>query len=277
MSDADLIKKWQRELRWHRRADSLPTPIRRAVASLYRQRPTARLDRRGHQERARLAEQILVRCAGTVQRGPFAGMVFPFATWDAPAKCIGSYECELHDEVERIFEREYWAVINVGCAEGYYAIGLARAMPGALMYAYDTDPEAIAKCKQLAEANTVPPDRLKFGGEVTHQVLDELCRPNSLVIVDIEGGEAALLDPASAPHLAQVDLLIELHHNVVPNIEQVLRQRFARTHSIRSVDSEPRIDASRYPELDGLTPHEQALAMFERPIVMRWLILESTR
>lgn len=214
------------------------------------------------------------RCRGVVQRGPFERLVFPFATWDAPAKCIGSYERELHPEVERIIAADYNAIINVGCAEGFYAVGLARALPAARIHAYDTSLEAVTKCRQMAAANNVPTDQMEYGGEVTHAVLDRLCRPGSLLIADIEGGEADLLDPARAPGLKQSDLLVELHHHVVPDIEQMIHDRFEGTHAIRHVDSEPRDDASPYPELAGMSSEDQWYAMFERPITMRWLLLQ---
>jgi hypothetical protein len=215
------------------------------------------------------------QCGGVVRRGPFAGMRFPFASTDAAAKCIGSYERELHPEVARIIAGGYWAVLNVGCAEGYYAVGFARSMPNAMVYAYDTSAGAVQLCQELASANELASGRITYGGEVTHAVLDTLCKPGTLVLADIEGGEAALLDPEAAPHLTEADMLVELHHNVVPDVEQLLRDRFSGTHVIRQVDSEPRLDPSSYPELAGLSADDQLLAMFERPITMRWLLLAA--
>lgn len=46
-------------------------------------------------------------------------------------------------------------VINVGCAEGYYAIGMARAMPDSHIYAYDIDEEAQCLCRKMAKLNSV--------------------------------------------------------------------------------------------------------------------------
>ncbi len=276
MTDADLIAKWQRLASRRQWAHNhLPRRARTLLSALYQQTPTARADRRGAASRARIAKDVHDRCRGIVQRGPFAGMIFPFATWDAPAKCIGSYERELHPAVERIIAHGYRTIVNVGCAEGFYAVGLARAIPTAVIHAYDTAPEAVARCQRLAEANSVPVERMTYGGEVTHAVLDALCEPGALVIVDIEGGEAELMDPLRVPRLANVDVLLELHHHVVSDIEQVIRDRFTPTHSIRHVDSEPRTDSSPYAELVDLPLADRLLAMFERPIVMRWLIMES--
>jgi hypothetical protein len=38
-------------------------------------------------------------------------------------KIIGSYECELHPAIEEIIVNNYAEVWDVGCAEGYYAVG----------------------------------------------------------------------------------------------------------------------------------------------------------
>ena len=45
---------------------------------------------------------------------------------------------------------DYQTVVNVGCAEGYYAIGMARLMPNSLFLAFDINPKAIECCRELA-------------------------------------------------------------------------------------------------------------------------------
>lgn len=272
--DAKLLAKWQRRTRLQALArDRLPQRFVQVLGAFYNHRPEARLDRRGAAERGRIAVEVHRRCGGVVQRGPFVGMRFPFATWDAPAKCIGSYERELHGEVQAMAAHGYPAIINVGCAEGFYAVGFARLSVASMIYAYDLSPEAVASCQALAGANDIRGERMVYGGEVTHAVLDDLCQQPALLVVDIEGAEAELLDPALVPRLAHVDLLVELHHHVVPDIEDLMRCRFEATHDIRLVSSESRDDTETYTELEGLSDHDAQLALFERPIVMRWMIL----
>lgn len=260
-----------------RRRDQLPPGLHRVLLAVYTMRPSARAFRRGLADRMRVAALVHEVCGGVVKRGPFAGLVFPFVSPDAAAKCVGSYECELHDEVSRIISAGYTSILNVGCAEGFYAVGLARAMPEAVVHAHDTSPEALVLCRELAEANGLEVGRLSYGGEVTHKVLNDLAGPGVLVLADIEGGEALLLDPVAAPRLADADMLVELHETAVPGVETLLRQRFAQTHTIREIDSTSRRDGSRYPELMMLSPDDKLLAMFERPVVMRWLVLKSVR
>jgi protein-L-isoaspartate O-methyltransferase len=55
------------------------------------------------------------------------------------AKLLGAYEHSLHDVLLKPVSRQPDPIINVGCAEGYYAVGLARLLPDATVYAFDID------------------------------------------------------------------------------------------------------------------------------------------
>lgn len=201
-------------------------------------------------------------------------MVYPFAYRDTATKCLGSYERELHAEIERIVARGYKTVLNAGCGEGYYAVGLARRMSGlTTVLAYDYNPSALALCRRLAEANRVPHGRIVYGGEVTDDVLKRACGHRTLVLADIEGAELKLLDPVSAPRLADSDILVEVHDFVSPGVETVLRSRFAESHEIRAIESEPRRDPDAYPELDGLRRWDQLAVLLERRMQMGWLMM----
>ena len=51
-----------------------------------------------------------------------------------------------------------------GCAEGYYAVGMARLAPEITVYAYDIEERARIACADLAQRNGVA-DRVIVGGE----------------------------------------------------------------------------------------------------------------
>ena len=76
-----------------------------------------------------------------VQRGPFSGMtIVPKTSWgdgDSAAKLLGVYEDELHPAVEDAIKRNPDLILNVGCAEGYYGIGLAARLPESHVIAVD--------------------------------------------------------------------------------------------------------------------------------------------
>jgi hypothetical protein len=97
--------------------------------------------------RVRLLEREFVRPYGTtVQSGPFAGMRFLPKTPDSclMPKLLGCYEADLHRHVVAALDRGYDTVINIGCAEGYYAVGFARLLPAIEVCAFDTEVAARA-------------------------------------------------------------------------------------------------------------------------------------
>jgi hypothetical protein len=48
---------------------------------------------------------------------------------DQASKLLGLYEKELEPALETVVQSKPDAVIVVGCAEGFYALGLARLIP----------------------------------------------------------------------------------------------------------------------------------------------------
>ena len=190
-----------------------------------------------------LANTLAARGGGLVAQGPFAGMAYPVAASEggrAP-RLLGVYEASLHPVIETVIDRAYPQLIDIGCAEGYYAVGLARRMPHALVHARDMNPAARALCAELARANGVA-DRLRIGPEVTHADFDLCAVSPTFVLCDIEGAEAELLDPARAPALAEADLLVEVHEGMRPGLLAALSARFAATHRITRIERSLRPD-----------------------------------
>jgi hypothetical protein len=194
-----------------------------------------------------------------VLSGPFAGMAyFNEVVWGPiTPKWIGSYEEELHPVIsQEILTAGYRTIVDIGAAEGYYAVGLARARPEAQVFSFDIDPFARSLQRRLSNLNDV--HNLTIGKRCSHQNLNELLAEGGLVISDIEGFEYELLDPDRAPGLRRSDLLVELHQFGARSLEQVreeLRARFAATHQARLMAVRAR-DLSRYerwcgPLVDG--------------------------
>lgn len=212
----------------------------------------------------------------TVRHGPLAGLEYPpalDATGDLVAKLLGTYELELREELERWVAAGHPHVVDVGCAEGYYAVGLARAMPGTTVHAFDIDEGARGRCGALAAANGVQ-DRVVLGGMCTPQTLQTGFPARGVALLsDCEGYERVLLDPAAAPVLAGWPILVELHEFLDPDITGTIAARFAATHDVRVVAGRER-PASAVPELAGFTAAERAVLLDEhRPAAMRWAAL----
>lgn len=174
----------------------------------------------------------------TVQTGPFKGLVyFDETVWGSiTPKWLGSYESELHAIVREIEAGSYETVIDVGCAEGYYAVGLAVLMPGVKVFAFDTDFISRGQVRRLAALNRVT-DRVEVRTFCHHADLDALSHGKTLVVCDIEGFEAELLDPEAAPALRQDDILVEVHEasELSTEMERLLQSRFESSHEIQRV------------------------------------------
>jgi ribosomal protein L11 methylase PrmA len=80
---------------------------------------------------------------------------------------VGTYELELSDIIEKIVRHGYTRVLNIGCAEGYYAIGLALRDPAVEVFAFDTDPLSRMQTRRLARLNRVS-HRVHVEGECKH-------------------------------------------------------------------------------------------------------------
>jgi hypothetical protein len=211
-----------------------------------------------------------------VQSGPFAGMGYlsEAVCSSLVPKLLGSYEAELHEVLAEILSRDYETVIDVGCAEGYYAVGLALALPRARVHAFDIDARARELCTTLARANKVE-ERVIVEGECDHERLNSLICGPTLIVCDCEGCELQLLDPELAPELLKSDLLIELHDMIVPNITPTILSRFAETHEVTLVDAAER-DPSAFPILKDFDLLTQRTAVAEfRDGPMQWGYLQA--
>ena len=153
----------------------------------------------------------------SVVDGLFAGMrLLPHASEGCfIPKLLGCYEAPLQPSLRSMVDVGYDVVLNVGCAEGYYAVGLARLLPAAEIFAYDIDPAARALCGELAALNGVA-DRVVIAGAPGPDTFARHAGRRVLLVCDIEGGEVGLLDPAAQPSLLEFDLVVEAHNSQGP-------------------------------------------------------------
>jgi len=212
--------------------------------------------------------------------GPFTGLDYePSAVGFADcvvAKLVGAYERELHPVVRELQgSGEIDSVVNIGCAEGYYAVGLARTMPRVHVHAYDLNPTMRRLCRRMAERNGVL-ERISVHGRCGLEELDGAAGERTLVLADCEGAELELLDPRHAPSLRESLVVVELHDYLNPAISSTVLGRFEATHDSELISSEPRY-ATEHPEpgeVPGISPVEHEIALLEfRPAPMQWAVL----
>jgi hypothetical protein len=228
-----------------------------------------------------LTRAVVRRTGRAVASGPFRGMKYVASGVGSVyyPKLLGVYERELHPVVAAIGRLRPDRIIDVGAAEGYYAVGLARCNPQAAVVAFEETPDGQRLVREMAALNGVA-DRVRVLGR---------CEPGDLraelagarrpvVVCDVEGYETTLLDPAAVPALATTWVLVELHEFVTAGVGELLRGRFQDTHRVAEIAQTDRTRAD-FPYLRWLArllPHAYAtFAVNEfRPARMSWLWLE---
>jgi hypothetical protein len=247
-----------RVLRRRRELDDL----RGRVAQLERELDDARLDP-GPWVTRRVADELGL----TVRSGPFRGLRYveravtaPHLADCLPAKLLGSYERELHPAIERSLDCGVESIVNVGAADGYYAVGLALRAPEAQVHAFEVDQGRRELCEEIARVNGVA-ERVETGGECEPAWLAER-EGDCLLVMDCEGCEVGLLGPEQAIGLSGSALIVELHDFIDPRSREQVTNALRDTHSVEIVDALPR-HSGEFPELEFLGWKNRELAVSE--------------
>jgi hypothetical protein len=193
-------------------------------------------------QRQAIAE-ILDRHGDTVIGGPFKGMRFPVAhrkTSYCAQVLLGTYEKELSCVIEEICSKNYSTIVDIGAADGYYVGGFAMRNTNSQILGFEADTSKHMSIHQLLRANSI--HNVEIHGFCDSSELRQLLRRNArvLLMVDIDGGEMDLLDPAIIEELQRVDILVETHDILKPGITSVLVDRFTKTHDINFLESRER-------------------------------------
>lgn len=218
---------------------------------------------------------VFDRTDGVVQTGPFAGMVLlPEIAWAAnsiSAMLLGTFEEELspafEQEIARLSHLPNPRIVNVGCSEGYYAIGLARRLPKATVYAVDTSEKSIDIAIRAAAANGVR-------NVIFNAPIEEAFAGTDLVVMDCEGAELIYLDLALFPSLSKAAVIVELHNFPEgPRTDEEIYRRFDATHNVNQIHEGAR-DPNRFKFLTQYTSEIRWAAVSEhRPCLMGWFVM----
>jgi hypothetical protein len=189
---------------------------------------------------------------------------------------LGTYEKELHGVIEELVSLEPETVVDVGAAEGYYAVGLAMRLPHARVIAFEMDAEGRRHLEEMAALNGVA-DRVEVRGKCDPASLREALQGTrkAALVCDVEGYEAELLCGPEAPDLGAAWLLVELHEFAVPGVGERLTAAVASTHEVERIWQQGRT-LKDYPFRNWATrllPHAYASYQVQefRPERMSWL------
>jgi protein-tyrosine-phosphatase len=176
----------------------------------------------------------------TVRTGFIKGLKYPgFSSFGSSIfpKLSGTYESELTDTFLKLESNNYSCIIDVGCAEGFYAVGFALRFKYAKLYAFDISSTAQQLCREMAVLNNVS-DRVEVRSACTANNLSNLVKAQrSLIICDCEGFERHLFTKELIDSLQNSDLIIELHPMHEKDVKEYLHKLFKDTHTIDYVAS----------------------------------------
>lgn len=224
-----------------------------------------------------VSSRVVEHCGTTVFRGPFSGLRFPtrvLLNIPCAQRLIGSYEKELHPIFWDLNPHAgYEMVVDIGCAEGYYAVGLALLLH-LPVFAFDVDAEERRRCRETAELNGVG-SLLQIGAYCDRPALRRLANgKRCFVVSDCEGYEMELFDREAASNLRRSDVLIEIHETQQNGVYNSICNAFMTTHSIQTYEAVAR-NLDEYSELDFLGVDKPKAIEEWRDTRQKWVFLKS--
>jgi hypothetical protein len=196
-------------------------------------------------------------------------------------KLVGTYECELMPAIETVCRSGCDRIIDIGAAEGYYAVGMALRNPRATIVSFEINPSARFYLRRLVRRNGVS-DQIAIRSECRVESLRESLggarRP--AVICDCEGAEDELLCPDRIEALRRALIVVETHDGlatgagVLKGITGRLKDRFTATHQVEVIASRRRHRAELPHHCTALTDDEAMVAMDEGRGWAQWLFLK---
>jgi 23S rRNA U2552 (ribose-2'-O)-methylase RlmE/FtsJ len=223
---------------------------------------------------------LALGCPKEILAGPFVGLRYypnSHGSMLLP-KILGTYEKELTAILCEMTRESPDVVVDIGSAEGYYAVGLAKLLSEARIITFDVNSKANAKLLKNAQLNRVA-NRIDIRQACTFDNLKSVLKNarSPLIISDCEGYEFELLNPAKVEGLKNADMIVEIHPDKDKNTVSHFVERFNATHKIDVITSEKRTINDWPSNINPiqLSDHEKIQAMNERPSSQQWVILSK--
>ena len=229
----------------------------------------------------RMSLEVFDILDGNVKYGPFKGLRLDRNTWwgklDLGSQCLGLYEKEILNLIESTPAGHYSTFIDIGAADGYYAIGMLVSAKINKTICFELTEKGRAVIAENWKNNHSPGELTILGAANAESFAtlkaDDLS--NAFVLVDVEGAEFDLLTDDVLHQLKACTIVIEIHHwidNFLDQYNAFLRNasRYFELETIARVERE----TSNLPELRDFTDDSRLLLTSERrPGMMRFLKL----
>lgn len=242
----------------------LPAIIRSAVAA----------------RRLQLNQMVYQRLGGVVRYGPLAGYrLIEQSSWgnDKAAKLLGFYELELVDQLKTALSPRK-LFLDIGAADGYYAVGLVHAGLVQRCLAFELTPAGREVITTTA-AGLGLESRVEVRGACDEPALLEALQGvdtrELVVLSDVEGAEFDIFTDRVLAALAGASVFIEIHDHSAegPARYAELAARARRWFSLTEIRKGGR-NPYHYQELQDLDDTDHWLVCSEgRDPDQKWLAL----
>ena len=208
--------------------------------------------------------------------GPFKGLKFSQRFPNKPM-LIGVWEKEISFIWDSL--QGFKCIIDVGAAEGFYAVGLARKYPDMMIYAFEMNLSIQRLLQKVISDNFVK--NIEVRGKCEYDDLKDFGAKldNALIVMDCEGYEVELLNAHSVTIFKSTYILVEVHEMYAAGCTNQLKERFSFTHNVQEIEGKHR-NINDWPKqlklLRYLYPKELLLDFMDegRPYPMNWLYMK---
>lgn len=187
-----------------------------------------------------------------VAYGPFKGMQFGEKIYwgkrDLLTKYLGQYEPQIIEKLIK-YSKDYNHFIDIGAADGYFAIGLLHSNLYSSSTCFEISKYGRSVILKNAELNNVQKS-INLYGKAELDMMSKVLREQgpSVILCDIEGGEYQLFNKAFLEIVKGCVVIIELHMFVKG--EENMRKELIR-------------DASNFFEVSYIKRHNPKVNEFE--------------
>ena len=215
--------------------------------------------------------------------GPFSGIKLSKNPWwgsyDQTSKILGEYEKEVLDKLIYFLSlNKNSTFIDIGAADGFYAVGVAFKNLADHIYAFEISSQGRSELKKNAILNQCD-DKITILDRANLDTLKKIFKElkNVVVIIDIEGNEYDLLDIGVLELLINSFVIIELHPNKIKN-EKIKESKLIKNaenfFKISKIYRES-YNPNSFKIFNNLSDDERLLALSEgRSSNPKWLVLE---
>jgi hypothetical protein len=222
--------------------------------------------------RANISSILQQHFDGVIRYGPFKGFKFSESSWwgasDRASMLLGIYEQEVLSSLQKI-PKNYRYFIDIGAADGYYGAGVIVGKLFEKSWCYEISEQGQKTIQANAKINNVS-DHVVVRGKASGDFYLEFSADDaaqSVLFVDIEGGEFELFNDELFDRFKKSVIFIELHDWLFPDGSERLDRL--------------RTEAEKYFQITSLTTKGRDLSVFQELQQMsdsdRWLICSEGR